>query len=207
MKSLAFIPARGGSKGLPDKNIKNLLGKPLIKYSIESAKKSNRIDHIVVSTDCSKIADISRESDVEILYRPESVSNDESKTIDVLNFHYDFLKDYDIVVILQPTSPLRPKELIDECINQFLIGKYSNLVTGYYCKFKELGSHNNMRRQDIKGFFYDDGSVYILTPSLIYKNQWSGDNIKKIVNERQFSYEIDDEIDFFILEQLIKKYG
>ena len=64
-----------------------------------------------------------------------------------------------------------------------------------------------MRRQDIKGFFYDDGSVYILTPSLIYKNQWSGDNIKKIVNERQFSYEIDDEIDFFILEQLIKKYG
>lgn len=207
MKSLAFIPARGGSKGLPNKNIKNLLGEPLINYSIESAKTSNRIDHIVVSTDCDEIADITRKSGVEILYRPEAVSNDESKTIDTLNFHYEFLKNYDIIVILQPTSPLRPKDLIDECINEFLIGEYSNLVTGYYCKFQEFGSHNNMRRQDVKGFFYDDGSLYILTPSLIKKNQWSGDNTKKIVNKRQFTFEIDDEIDFLILEQLIKNYG
>tara|TARA_B110000037_G_C17051267_1_gene477854 strand:- start:288 stop:920 length:633 start_codon:yes stop_codon:yes gene_type:complete len=207
MKSLAFIPARGGSKGLPNKNIKNLLGKPLINYSIESAKKSNRIDHIAVSTDCDEIADIARKSGVEILHRPEAVSNDESKTIDTLNFHYEFLKDYDIIVILQPTSPLRPKDLIDECINEFLIGEYSNLVTGYYCKFQEFGSHNNMRRQDVKGFFYDDGSLYILTPSLIKKNQWSGNNTKKIVNKRQFTFEIDDEIDFLILEQLIKNYG
>ena len=207
MKSLAFIPARGGSKGLPNKNIKNLLGKPLINYSIESAKKSNRIDHIAVSTDCDEIADIARKSGVEILHRPEAVSNDESKTIDTLNFHYEFLKDYDIIVILQPTSPLRPKDLIDECINEFLIGEYSNLVTGYYCKFQEFGSHNNMRRQDVKGFFYDDGSLYILTPSLIKKNQWSGNNTKKIVNKRQLNIEIDDEIDFLILEQLIKNYG
>jgi N-acylneuraminate cytidylyltransferase len=207
MKSLAFIPARGGSKGLPNKNIKNLLGKPLINYSIESAKTSNRIDHIVVSTDCDEIAEITRESGVEILCRPEAVSNDQSKTIDTLNFHYEFLKDYDIIVILQPTSPLRPKDLIDECINEFLIGEYSNLVTGYYCKFQEFGSHNNMRRQDVKGFFYDDGSLYILTPSLIKKNQWFGDNIKKIVNKRQFTFEIDDEIDFLILEKLIKNYG
>ena len=207
MKSLAFIPARGGSKGLPNKNIKNLLGKPLINYSIESAKKSNRIDHIAVSTDCDEIADIARKSGVEILHRPEAVSNDESKTIDTLNFHYEFLKDYDIIVILQPTSPLRPKDFIDECINEFLIGEYSNLVSGYYCKFQEFGSHNNMRRQDVKGFFYDDGSLYILTPSLIKKNQWSGNNTKKIVNKRQFTFEIDDEIDFLILEQLIKKYG
>tara|TARA_B100001063_G_scaffold238952_1_gene261805 strand:- start:4545 stop:5177 length:633 start_codon:yes stop_codon:yes gene_type:complete len=207
MRSLAFIPARGGSKGLPKKNIKKILGKPLIKYSIDSAKKSSKIDHIVVSTDCDEIASISKEDNVEILFRPESVSNDESKTTDVLHFHYEFIKDYDLIVILQPTSPLRPVGLIDKCVNEFLSGSYSNLATGYYCKFKEFGSHNNLRRQDLKGFFYDDGSVYILTPSLIYKKKWFGSNIKKIINERQFSFEIDDEVDFIIMEQLILNYG
>ena len=206
MKSLALIPARGGSKGIPNKNIKKLLGKPLINYSIESAKNSIRIDDVVVSTDCEKIADISRKNGADILFRPESVSNDESKTIDVLNYHYEFIKNYDIVVVLQPTSPLRPKELIDDCINEFIRGSYSNLVTGYYCKYKEFGSHNNLRRQDINGFFYDDGSIYILTPSLIKNNLWSGDNIKRIINKKQFSFEIDDEIDFLILEKLIKNY-
>ncbi len=206
MKSLALIPARGGSKGIPNKNIKKLLGKPLINYSIESAKNSIRIDDVFVSTDCEKIADISRKNGAEILFRPESVSNDESKTIDVLNYHYEFIKNYDIVVVLQPTSPLRPKELINDCINEFIRGRYSNLVTGYYCKYKEFGSHNNLRRQDINGFFYDDGSIYILTPSLIKNNLWSGDNIKRIINKKQFSFEIDDEIDFLILEKLIKNY-
>tara|TARA_X000000368_G_C22994496_1_gene695939 strand:- start:383 stop:1015 length:633 start_codon:yes stop_codon:yes gene_type:complete len=206
MKSLALIPARGGSKGIPHKNIKHLLGKPLINYSIESAKKSDKINHIVVSTDCEKIAEISRKNGAEVLFRPESVSNDESKTIDVLKFHYEFLKSYDLIVILQPTSPLRPIGLIDDCINEFIKGDYTNLATGYYCKFQEFGSHNNIRRQDIKGFFYDDGSLYILTPSLIKNNQWSGDKIKRIINKKEFSFEIDDEVDFLILENLIKNY-
>ena len=207
MKALAFIPARGGSKGLAGKNIKNLLDKPLIQYSIESAKGSKRVDHVVVSTDNDKIAEIARENGVEVLFRTEEFANDESRIIDALNFHYDFLKEYDIVVVLQPTSPLRPDDLIDECINTFSQGEYSNLVTGYYCTFKEFGSHNNLPRQAIKGFFYDDGSVYVLTPSLIKKNKYFGDKIKKVINERQFTFEIDDEIDFLILEQLIKKYG
>ena len=206
MKSLAFIPARGGSKGIPNKNIKTILGKPLINYSIESAKKSHKIDHVVVSTDCENIAEISKKSGVEVLFRPESVSNDESKTIDVLKFHFEFLKSYDLVVILQPTSPLRPKELIDECIDEFIKGDYSNLATGYYCKYQEFGSHNNLRRQDIKGFFYDDGSLYILTPSLIENNLWSGNKIKRIINKKEFSFEIDDEVDFLILENLLKNY-
>lgn len=206
MKSLALIPARGGSKGIPNKNIKNLLGKPLINYSIDSAKKSVTIDDVVVSTDCNKIADVSRKNGVKILFRPESVSNDESKTIDVLNYHYEFIKDYDLIVVLQPTSPLRPKELIDDCVNEFIKGSYSNLATGYYCKYKEFGSHNNLRRQDINGFFYDDGSIYILTPLLIKNKLWSGDKIKRIINKKQFSFEIDDEIDFLILEKLIKNY-
>lgn len=206
MKSLAFIPARGGSKGIPNKNIKTILGKPLINYSIESAKKSYKIDHVVVSTDCENIAEISRKNGVEVLFRPESVSNDESKTIDVLKFHFEFLKSYDLIVILQPTSPLRPKELIDECINEFIKGDYSNLATGYYCKYQEFGSHNNLRRQDINGFFYDDGSLYILTPSLIENNLWSGNKIKRIINKKEFSFEIDDEVDFLILENLLKNY-
>ena len=80
------------------------------------------------------------------------------------------------------------------------------MATGYYCKHKEFGTHNNIRRQDVKGFFYDDGSIYILTPSLIKNNQWSGDRIKRMINKKEFSFEIDDEIDFLILEKLIKYY-
>ena len=139
------------------------------------------------------------------------LSKDNSKTIDVVNHCINHLKKTegyipDLIVLLQPTSPLRPIGLIDDCINEFVKGDYSNLATGYYCKFQEFGSHNNNRRQDIKGFFYDDGSLYILTPSLIKNNQWSGDKIKRIINKKEFSFEIDDEVDFLILENLIKNH-
>ena len=205
--NLAFIPARGGSKGIPNKNIKLLNGMPLIYWSIKSAKESKKIDKVIVSTDSQEIENIAIKFDVEVLNRPKYLANDTAKTIDVLKFHKNYLSLYDNIVILQPTSPLRPKSLIDNCINIMENQNYSNLATGYMCKNIEYGTHNNLRRQDFEGFFYDDGSVYVTTNKLISSSQWVGENPYCYINEKQFTYEIDDLIDFKILEILTKEYN
>ena len=80
------------------------------------------------------------------------------------------------------------------------------MATGYWCKYKEFGSHNNLRRQDYQGFFYDDGNVYVLSNDIIKEGVWSGNNPYKLPIERHMNYEIDDEVDFIILESLMKHY-
>lgn len=203
--NLAFIPARGGSKGIPNKNIKLLNGMPLIYWSIKSAQESKKIDKVIVSTDSQEIEKIAIKFGVEVLNRPKHVSNDKAKTIDVLKFHENYLSNYENIVILQPTSPLRSESLIDNCIDIMENQNYSNLATGYMCKNIEYGTHNNLRRQDFEGYFYDDGSLYITTIELISSSKWVGENPYYYINEKQFTYEIDDMIDFKILEMLIKE--
>ena len=122
MNILAIIPARGGSKGIPHKNIQNLAGKPLIAYTIIAAKKSKLIDKIVVSTDDKKIAKISEACGIEVPFlRPKNISKDNSSTIEVVKHTLEFLRtnqDYipDMIIVLQPTSPLRTTRLIDNAI-------------------------------------------------------------------------------------------
>jgi CMP-N-acetylneuraminic acid synthetase len=204
--NLAIIPARGGSKGLPGKNIRELCGKPLIAWSIEAAKKSKKLDRIVVSTDSEDIANVSRQFDCEVLMRPSQLATDESTTISLVTHIATEIPEAKNFVVLQPTSPLRKDHLIDDCFLEFEKDKFSNLATGYYCKFQEFGTHNNVRRQDYKGFFYDDGNVYILSRDIVRKGMWFGQNICKYEIEKYQNFEIDDEVDFFILEALIKKY-
>ena len=203
--NLAFIPARSGSKGLPNKNIKILNGLPLLAWSIQSAKKSKLIDEVVVSSDSLEIQSIAKNFGASILKRSKDLSNDTAKTIDVLKSHSEYLKQFEKIVILQPTSPYRPENLIDDCIKCLDDDRFSNLATGFICKSTEYGSHNNMRRQDFNGFFYDDGSVYITNNSLIKSSKWVGENPYLYINKKQFTYEIDDIIDFKILEMLIKE--
>ncbi|MCZ8157111.1 MAG: acylneuraminate cytidylyltransferase family protein [Leptospira sp.] len=205
--NLAIIPARGGSKGLPKKNIKELNGKPLIAWSIESAKKSTLIDKCIVSTDSEEIANVARQWGGEVLMRPPELATDESTTIELVQYHSKIFEDATNFIVLQPTSPLREKSLIDSCIKMYLSGDYTNLATGFWCKYKEFGTHNNLRRQDYKGFFYDDGSVYILSKHIVTQGLWFGNNICKYEIEKYQNFEIDDEIDFVILETLLKKYG
>ena len=125
-KFLAIIPARGGSKGIPKKNIKSLLGKPLIQYTIESALKSKYLDKIVVSTDDKKIADISEKLGAEIpCLRPKKLARDNTLILPVLQHMVNFLKKKEnynpfAIVLLQPTSPLRTVRHIDEAIELFL---------------------------------------------------------------------------------------
>jgi N-acylneuraminate cytidylyltransferase len=202
----AVIPARGGSKGLPGKNIKLINGKPLIAWSIESAKNSNLIDKVFVSTEDLKIKDCALKNGAIIDDRPINLASDTATTIAVLHDFVERNPEFDTIVVLQPTSPVRDLELIDNCIKKYKSQNYSNLATGYYCKIKEFGTHNNLRRQDYKGFFYDDGNIYILSKNLIENNLWTGNNPCKHVISRHMNYEIDDELDFFIVEQILKNY-
>ena len=201
---LAIIPARGGSKGLPRKNIKLLNGKPLIVWSIESAKSSKYVDRVIVSTDDNEIAKIAKTYGAEVEIRSPELATDDATTIAVINSVAKKYADYEDLLVLQPTSPLREKFTIDKCYLEYKKGGYTNLATGYFCKAKEFGSHNNLRRQDYPGFFYDDGNVYILSKNLAMEMRWCGDYPCLYHSSRFENYEIDDEVDFLILEALIK---
>ena len=203
---LAVIPARGGSKGLPGKNIRPLLGKPLIAWSIEAAQSALSIDRMLVSTDSEEIAEVARQFGADVLSRPAALASDEATTISENEHVIPQKPEADTFVVLQPTSPLRDKGLVDFCVEAYEKGGYSNLATGYWCKYQEFGSHNNMRRQDYPGFFYDDGSVYVLSRELVSRGSWFGDNIGRQVIARHQNYEIDDEVDFIVLEALMRRY-
>ena len=204
--NIVIIPARAGSKGIKNKNLINFAGKPLIYWSIRSAKMSKQVDEIYVSTDSQEIRKISESFGVKVLDRPKHLSEDDSKSIDVLKYHSKDFSELENFILLQPTSPLRPRGLIDMCLKAFKDSNFSNLATGYYIKNIEYGTHNNLRRQDIRGYFYDDGSVYILPKKLVENAKWCGINPLFYENKKQFSFEIDDLIDLKILEKLFEDY-
>ena len=130
LKIVALIPARSGSKRLPGKNIKDFCGKPLIAWTIEAALKSKYIDSVVVSTDCSKIAEISKQYGAEVPFlRPESLSDDKTTTVDVVKNFLDFSesKTYTHLILLQPTSPLRETADIDNSV-ELMIKNDANAI-------------------------------------------------------------------------------
>ena len=204
---LAVIPARGGSKGIPNKNIVTIREKPLIAWSIEAALASTSIDRAIVSTDSDEIAAVAREFGAEVLSRPAELATDEATTIAVIRHVAACIEDAQVLVVLQPTSPLRAPGLIDECVQIFETGGYDNLATGFYCKYREFGSHNNERRQDYQGFFSDDGNVYVLARKLVEQGRWYGNNIARHVIPRPMNYEIDDAVDLVVLDALLTRYA
>jgi len=130
MKYLAIIPARGGSKRLPNKNILNLSGKPLIAWSIEAALKSEYIDDIVVTSDSDKILEIARNYDVITIKRPYYLASDTANSIDVIKHVIENVDGkYDYLVLLQPTSPLRNEKHIDEAIELLDIKKADAIIS------------------------------------------------------------------------------
>jgi N-acylneuraminate cytidylyltransferase len=199
---LGVIPARGGSKGLPRKNILPIAGFPLIYWSIQAAKRSKLLDDYVVSTDDQEIAAIAHSYGARVIDRPAHLGQDDTTTLAVLQ-HVISSQACDAVAVLQPTSPLRNADTIDNCIREFQNGDYDTLATGYYTKIIEYGTHQNLRRQDIPGFFYDDGNVYIISKSVIQSNRWHGDRICKKVLDAELNVEIDDEVTFISTEALM----
>lgn len=204
---LAVIPARAGSKGLPGKNIRPLMGKPLLAWSVEAALAASCVDQVVVSTDGADIAEVARHAGAEVLARPAELAGDEATTIAVLGHVAEHFPDADPLIVLQPTSPLRDPGLIDDCMAAFLADDCDNLATGFMCKYRPFGEHNNARRQDYAGFFYDDGNVYILKRRLAEEGRWFGARMIRRVIARHQNYEIDDEVDFVVMERLMERYG
>lgn len=200
---LGVIPARGGSKGIPRKNIKMIAGKPLIAWTIEAALKSKLMGRCVVSTEDAEIAAVSRKYGAEMLERPKSLATDTATTLSVLQQVLTQIP-ADAIVILQPTSPVRNPGLIDACIKKFKTTQADNLGTGFICKFMEYGSYTK-RRQELQGFFYDDGNVYVVSSDLIKKNKLHGKKAQRIFTSREENVEIDDDFDFWLAEQILLK--
>jgi CMP-N,N'-diacetyllegionaminic acid synthase len=224
---LALIPARGGSKGLPGKNIKVINGKPLVAWSIECALKSKYIDKVIVSTDSNKIASISKKFKAEVPFlRPKELSTDKASSMDVIFHCVDWLeqkkKIYDLIVLLEPTSPLRDAEDIDKAIELLLKEKKAESIVGV-CKvesahpdflvklekdflrpYKE-NKFKTTRRQDISDLYFFEGSLYISYIKSLKKHKtFYHKNTLSYVVPKWKSFELDDIIDFYIIEALLK---
>jgi CMP-N-acetylneuraminic acid synthetase len=198
---LGLIPARGGSKGIPRKNITPVLGKPLIAWTIEAAKASHRLDRVVVSTEDPDIAAVAREEGCEVLERPPDLATDDSDTLDVLQHAVEQIPAH-AVVLLQPTSPIRDEGLIDRCIDRFVESECDSLATGLICKSIEYGK-NDLNRQDIEGFFYDDGNVYVIRADMLARSDRYGQKVERVIVDKEQNTDIDDEFDLWAAQQIL----
>mgnify|MGYP001411466053 CR=1 FL=1 len=204
---VGIIPARGGSKGIPRKNLKEICGKPLIAWTIESALKSNGIDEVYVSTEDEEIAVISKSFGAKVLERPINLSDDNATTVSVLKYHLlNDLPDIKTLVLLQCTSSFRDSDLIDLCINKYMSENADSLATGYQCKIEKWGSSDGPR-QEMGGFFYDDGNVYVLNREVILNNMpgLRGNKSIEFHTHRNHNHEIDDDFDFWLAEKILEK--
>ena len=225
-KILAIIPARGGSKTIPRKNIKLLNGKPLIYYTIKESIKSKYLGRIIVSTEDKEISEISKKYGAEVIERPEELAKDETPTIDVI-FHVLRVQaenfEPGLVVLLQPTSPLRNAQDIDNAIELFLKNDCESVVSvcevehslywsfeieNRYLKPIFGGKYLNMRRQDLPKVYTPNGAIYVSTPEILrkYKSFYCSKTIPYIMPPER-SVDIDNEIDFMLAELLMRKYG
>ncbi len=229
-KILAVIPARGGSKGVPKKNIKNLAGKPLIAWTIITALDvKDLLLNIVVSTDDVEIAKIAKKYGAEVPFiRPEKLSTDESPTIPVLQHAVNYVENnnnmtFDWVLLLQPTAPLRRTidirnaieiALNNSCdsvisVNQvfsthpILMKKINNNILLPYCIKEKEG----MRRQDyFPEAYIRNGAIYLTKRNvLMMKNSIWGDKIRPLIMEENHSTNIDNQIDYYVCEKIMKE--
>jgi CMP-N-acetylneuraminic acid synthetase len=220
---LAIIPARGGSKRLPKKNILNLCKKPLIAWSIEAGINSKYIDKVVVTSDSDEILNISKEYGADIVKRPHELADDTSTTFAAIKHTIDNLQDYDYIILLQPTSPLRDEKHIDEAIE--LLEKKSADAVVSVCEMDHSPLWSNTLSQDmsLKGFLKDEvlnkrsqditpyyrlnGAIYICkTDKLLQEETFFLKNDIYAYNmDREGSIDIDEMIDFKIAELILKE--
>lgn len=219
---IAIIPARGGSKRLPGKNIKLLNNKPLIYWSIKAAKESKYIDKLIVSTDDNEIAKISRQFGAEVPFsRPKELSNDNSDSISVIKHAIEFYdKIYEYVLLLQPTSPLRLTIDIDNSI-KLLNEKTKSVVSVCEAEHSPLWCNtlpgdlsmkdfirpelNNIRSQDLPKYYRLNGAIYVAGTEYIYRhNGFIGENTRAYIMPQSRSADIDTETDWKSVEAIVK---
>jgi N-acylneuraminate cytidylyltransferase/CMP-N,N'-diacetyllegionaminic acid synthase len=222
---LGLIPARGGSKSIPLKNIKPLLGKPLIAYTIEEALKSKYLDRIIVSTDDAQIAKISNEYGADVPFiRPKELAQDTSPTLPVIQHALMYLKSEgyipDFVVLLQPTSPLRQVKHIDEAIEKILDTNADSVISltkseihpYWMCKldgdkvypFIDTGK-KSLRRQDLPIIYKLNGAIVVSKTEVILSGKsWQKQDIRAIIMDPIYSIDIDTPLDFYIAEKIME---
>ncbi|MBI4353727.1 MAG: acylneuraminate cytidylyltransferase family protein [Candidatus Omnitrophica bacterium] len=202
---LGVTPARGGSKGLARKNIRPLCGKPLLAWTIEAAKAAARLDRYVVSTEDAEVAAVARQCGAEVLDRPAALATDDAPMLGVLQHALERIP-ADVVVILQAPCPVRDVDLIDRCIQRFLDTGADSLATGFICKYTAYAKdRQEHRRQDIDGFFYDDGNVYVMKADLIRSGDRYGTKIERVLLDREQHIDIDEPFDLWLAEQVLRK--
>ncbi|WP_026839486.1 cytidylyltransferase domain-containing protein [Gillisia sp. JM1] len=229
MKILGIIPARGGSKGIPKKNIKLLGGKPLLHYTIEAAKASKLLSKVILSSDDPEIIKVAEKAGLEVPFiRPENLAQDDTPSLAVIKHALDFFKnkneEFDTICLLQVTSPFRDNNLIDDAIEKFKNEGIDCLISVREVPTEfnphwifEPDEHNQLkistgdkkiisRRQELPKAFYRDGALYITRSDVILKqNSLYGSSIGYIESKNDYYVNIDTPKDWKEAEKIIKK--
>lgn len=223
---IAIIPARSGSKGVKHKNIQKIADKPLLAYTIESALRSKKVDKVVVSTDDMKIAEVAKSFGAEVPFlRPIELSKDTTPSLSVIQHavkHIEVvgLQTFDVVVLLQATSPLRTEKYIDDSIEKLLKTGADSVITVSEVKhhpfltfatkgdklypFSE-GGLCTTRRQDLPKVYAPNGAVYAIKRDLLFnQNSIFGKDTRAIIMPHNESVDIDDYYELFVAEMTIK---
>ena len=223
MKILFLIPARSGSKRLPNKNIKKLKGKPLLCYSIDVARKITSDEHICISTDSEEIKKVVEDYGLTVPFlRPVELATDTATSNDVILHALKFYEkkgiEYDVVILLQPTSPLRKPEHLQKAIDLFnndidmVVSVKKSHSSSVLCKENNKGflelifNEDGVRSQDIKDFYEYNGSIYLINVKQFLKNGLHKlTKKKKIIMPELFSIDIDTAFDFELVEFLLER--
>lgn len=229
MNILGLITARGGSKSIPNKNIVNLAGKPLIAYTCEAAKKSKRLTRVILSTDDKKIAGVARKYGIEVPFmRPQELAKDDTGTLSVIEHALKFLEEKegyspDIIVLLQPTSPLRRASHIDAAVDLLIKTGADSVVSvvevphnfnpisvmslekGRLAPYSK-GGKPILRRQDKPKVYGRNGpAVLVMKREIVFnKKSLYGSHIRPLVMAQEESIDIDTLFDLKIAEFLLK---
>lgn len=223
MDVLAIITARGGSKGIPKKNIKGLQGKPLIVWTIEAAQRAHLLTDVIVSTDDEEIATVCRSAGASVPFlRPPELSTDAAKSIPViqqaLTFQATQGKTYEYVMILQPTSPFRTAEDIDACITialdtgcdsvmsmvklvDFSVAKLKRIDdTGHILPLHEAEGTESKSRHDLEGVYKRNCAIYLTKTEHIMNNDLFGQDSRAYIMPAERSVDINVPLDFLVAE-------
>lgn len=216
MKTIAIIPARGGSKRLPNKNIMMLGGIPLLAHSILYAQKHSFIDEVIVSTDSLQIQEVALNYGAKVIIRPDNLSGDFEPTVTALKHVLEHHEKVENVILLQATNPLRPENVLEEAFtffekqeldslftvsrNSHKLGKITN------SKFIPFNYEIGQRSQDLEPLFYENGLLYISKANLIMEHKIiSSEAFPFEVNHPFASVDIDTQDDFEYADYLINK--
>lgn len=227
MKIIAIIPARSGSKGLPDKNIKIVCGRPLIDYTIKAAIDSECFETIMVSTDSKRYAEIAMGCGADVPFmRSNTTSGDAAGSWDVVreilkNYEEKMGIIYDYVALLQPTSPLRSAKDIKAAVRMLDMEHVNSVVSVTEtehpiqwcfplptdCSMSEYAKspYNNVRRQELKKHYQENGAIYLVSANKILSNNYNlyKDKCYAYIMPRERSIDIDSKMDLIVLEAII----